>query len=195
MQVKFVAPGLNLSERQKDYVESKIQRLKKYANRIADESSLAKVELKEQRLRTSGRVILCEVTMNVPRAVIRAEVQASKLEEAIDIAVEKLKKQIDRYKGRLLRRRDKKGLYVPSMEMPELPDFSQDFPDVPKIVKRKEFSRITPMHEEEAIERMELIGHNFFLFLNRETGRYSVVYRRKEGTYGLIEPKIKTEKN
>lgn len=193
MKIDFVAPHFKLSERQRDYIKKKIESLKKFAQRVADESTRAKVEFREQKLKTAGTVIYCEVTVYVPKAVIRAEVKASKVEEAIDLAEEKLKKQIERYKAKMLRRRDKKGDWIATAdlpEMPDLPDFSQDFPAVPRVTKRKAFSHITPMHEEEAVEQMELIGHDFFLFLNRDTGRYSVVYRREDGTYGTIEPKV-----
>ena len=62
--------------------------------------------------------------------------------------------------------------------------------EIPKILRRKRFSATAPMTEEEAIERMELIGHNFFLFNNSDTGRFSIIYKRNDGYYGIIEPKM-----
>ena len=65
--------------------------------------------------------------------------------------------------------------------------------EIPKVLRRKRFSATAPMTEEEAIERMELVGHGFFIFNNMDTGRFSVVYKRDDGYYGIIEPKLETD--
>ena len=176
-----------LNENQEKYLREKLEHLPRYAIRVGDESSRFRVELRSDKLKSRGQQVLCEVTLFVPQAVIRAEVNASKFEEAIDLALSKLKRQISRYKSRWNNWDKRQERWIREMKLEsEVPEPSE-FGELPKITKRKQYSTIQPMSEHEAIEQMELVGHNFFMFLNADTDRISVVYKRENGTYGLIE--------
>lgn len=191
--------NVKLNDKAKAYLETKLDHLRKYSERIGDESSLCRVEFEQKKLKSQGYCVRCEVTLSIPQAVIRAEVSGTAVEEVIDRALLKLRRQIERYKYRW-NSWDKKSRYV-ARTGKEVPISSNnpetmaedEFGALPHISKRKQYSHIQPMTEHEAVERMELIGHDFFLFLNKETSRFSVVYKKEDGTYGLIEPKVATE--
>lgn len=187
MQVSIIQKHLNLSEAQKEYIQEKIDNLKHLGQRVDDESTQVRVDVELSSLKTTNKNISLQVTMHVPHAVVRAEVMAISPEEAIDLAVDKLKKQIERYKGKQ-HRRDTTGKWIPSSTLEEISSTSQEGgAPVSKITKRKSFADIKPMHEEEAVEQMELLGHDFFAFINEEDNKFGVVYKREDGTYGLLE--------
>lgn len=187
MQVSIIQKHINLSEGQKDYIQEKIDNLKHLGQRVDDESTQVRVDIELNNVKTTNKNISLQVTMHVPHAVIRAEVMGITPEEAIDLAVEKLKKQIERYKTKQ-NRRDQSGKWIPSSTLEEISSISQEGEaPVSKITKRKSFSDIKPMHEEEAVEQMELLGHDFFAFMNEENGKFGVVYKREDGTYGMLE--------
>lgn len=186
MQVSIINKHLHLSDDQKAYIEEKIGHLKHYGERVDDESTQVRVDVESNSIKTSNKNISLQVTMFVPHAVVRAEVLGITVEEAIDLAIEKLKKQLERYKGRK-NRRDQGGKWIPSSTLEQITATQQGMAEVPAISKRKQFGDLKPMHEEEAIEQMELLGHNFFAFINSQTGRFNVVYHREDGSYGLIE--------
>jgi putative sigma-54 modulation protein len=123
--------------------------------------------------------------MIVPRAVIRAEVYSVTVEEGIDLAVDKLKKQIERYKGKK-NRRDKGGKWIPASTLEQISS-AQTGLEITQIAKRKTFVSMEPMHEDEAVEQLELLGHSFYAFVNAENKRFNVVYKREDGTYGLLD--------
>jgi len=184
MQVQIRSKDLNLSDTQKDYVQSKVDKLTNYAERIRDESSEIRVEIEKSESKNSDEKYVCQITMFVPGAVLRAETKESTVESAADSAEQKLITQIERYKSKQ-NRRNKSGKWIPSSTLEEVIE-----EELPQIMRRKRYSNNTPMTEEEAIEQMELIGHDFFLFFNEETNRFSVVYKREDESYGLIEPKL-----
>lgn len=186
MQVSIVQKHINLSEDQKNYVQDKIENLKHLSQRVDDESTQVRVDVELNSMKTTNKNTSLQVTMFVPHAVVRAEVMAVSPEEGIDLAVEKLKKQIERYKGKQ-HRRDQTGKWIPSSTLEEISSTQEVTAPVSKITKRKTFGDIRPMHEEEAVEQMELLEHDFFAFSNVENGKFGVVYKREDGTYGLLE--------
>jgi putative sigma-54 modulation protein len=100
---------------------------------------------------------------------------------SIDAIVDKMYRQIVRYKGKRYGRGRGPG------EMPPVEEFEEEEP--PRIVRTKRF-QVAPMDEEEAIEQMELLGHDFFIFFNVDANGINVIYRRKDGNYGLLEPEL-----
>jgi len=186
MNIQFVKSHLNLSDEQKAYITKKIEHLGKFADRINDESTEVHISIKENKLKTMNRDISIEITMSVPHALIRAEVDGETLEEAIDLCEEKLRKQIERYKNKLHRRTDS-GKLMPESTLEQIAGTQEEFKEIKKILKRKTVKDLNPMNEEEAIEQMELLGHDFFVFKNVNTGYPSVVYRRRDETYGIID--------
>ncbi len=186
MNIQFIKSHLDLIDAQKEYITKKIEHLGKLADRINDESMEVHVSIKENKLKTTDHNISVEVTMIVPHALIRAEVNGKTLEEAVDLCEEKLRRQIERYKGKLHRRTDS-GEFMPESTLEQIAGTQEEFKEIKKILKRKTFKDSKPMYEEEALEQMELLGHDFFVFNNIDTGRTSVVYMRVDGTYGVID--------
>ena len=186
MNIQFIKSHLDLIDAQKEYITKKIEHLGKLADRINDESMEVHVSIKENKLKTTDHNISVEVTMIVSHALIRAEVNGKTLEEAVDLCEEKLRRQIERYKGKLHRRTDS-GEFMPESTLEQIAGTQEEFKEIKKILKRKTFKDSKPMHEEEALEQMELLGHDFFVFNNIDTGRTSVVYMRVDGTYGVID--------
>ena len=191
MQIDITTHGIQVNPEHKEYAIGKIAALGSLGERVDDASTKVKVELRKKRNRTEGKHVECQVTMSVPRSILRAEVHASQVAEAIDLAVAKLKKQVSRYASKD-HKRDKEGRWLPESETLGLtPAIDEEYTvSEITITRRKRYSHTEPMHEEEAIEQMELIGHNCFIFDNIDTGRFSMVYKKEDDTYGIIEPKM-----
>lgn len=185
MKIQLVSQSVTLGDNQKEYLENKIDNLKKYEERIADEATVVRVDVEKTKVKSGDERIATQITMYVPNAVIRAEVKGSTVEETADLAVEKLKKQIERYKTKK-HRRDRGGQWIPESTLETASESMKEI-DVDAIVKRKKYDDLEPMKEQEAAEQMELLGHDFYAFVNEDTGLFSVVYRRQDGDYGLIE--------
>ena len=129
---------------------------------------------------------IIEVTINLPGTIIRAEESSDDMYASIDKAVDVLERQIRKYKTKL-QKRYQNGETIRFENVMPLPAEKDE--DKPKLVKRKKFG-LKPMSYEEAILQMELLRHNFFVFMDADTDDVSVVYKRKDGNYGLIEPHI-----
>jgi len=188
MQIRIKSKNLNLADSQKDSIENKVAKLQNLADRLGDESTEFRVEVRYEKSRKTSDAYICQLTIFAPSAVIRAETRSETIENAVDDCLNKIKTQIERYKAKT-HRSDKKGIGPKEMKAAKK---EEEF-EIPQILRRKRFSNSAPMSEEDAIERMELIGHNFFLFNNADTGRFSVVYKRNDGYYGIIEPKMDTD--
>lgn len=184
MQIKLKAKNLNLSDAQKEAIEAKILKLQHLADRLSDEATEFRVEVGYEQSRKANQSYVCQLTIFAPGTVIRAENRNESIENAIDDCMDKIKGQIERYKSKIHRDEKKISEPVPVQEAEKTEEF-----EIPKVLRRKRFTNAEPMSEEDAIEKMELVGHDFFLFNNQETGRFSVVYKRSDGYYGVIEPK------
>ena len=124
-----------------------------------------------------------EATINAKQAVFRAEMVNDSIYDAVDMATDKLANQMSKLKGKLeARYKDNKALKLEFVPEPENEDYEEEM----TIVRRKEVE-LDPMVAEEAILQMEMLGHDFFVFLDMDTNAVSVVYKRKGGEYGLIE--------
>ncbi len=159
----------------KDYVEKRIGKLEKFFDGF---------ENAQVKLAVEGEQHKVEVTMplNINGLILRGEEATGDMYASIDLVVEKLEKQIERHKGRLFEKR--KSLDVTAAAPSEE---SED--QGPKIVKTKRFA-IKPMSVDEAVLQMSLLGHSFFVFTNADTDQVNVVYKRKDGNFGLIEPEF-----
>ncbi len=184
MQVTIVEKNLSLNDFQKDYINGKIENLGTLGERVDDESTQVRVDVEVNSNKTSNKNITVEVTMFVPHAVVRAEVYATTVEEGMDLAVDKLKKQLERYKSKR-NRRDMGGKWIPASTLEEISSTQDVGVETSPIVKRKTF-KASLMHEEEAIEQLELLGHGFYAFVNSDNNNFNVVYRREDGTFGLL---------
>ena len=177
--IKFIIRGqkVEITEAIKNYIVEKIGRLEKYFN--SPESLTATVVA---RIRGNSQIV--EVTIPTNNTILRCEVESEDLYASIDLVSDKLERQIRKNKTRI-----KKKVKV------EVTDFgfidfkvAKEENDTNKIVKRKTIDN-KPMSEEEAILQMNLLGHEFFVFENIDSHTTSVLYRRKDGNYGIIDLK------
>lgn len=129
---------------------------------------------------------ICEVTMNCGETIFRVEETTSDMYSSFDSCIENLKKQIRKYKTKIDKRLKDKTTVPPVWEELEYESLEEETEF--SIIKNKEIDA-KPMFPEEAILQMNLIGHEFFVFRNAETNRINIVYKRKDGNYGLIETK------
>jgi putative sigma-54 modulation protein len=144
----------------------------------------ARVELSQQSTRSANERHIVQVTLNNSGTIIRAEEHAADLKGAVDAVVDKLDKQIRRYKDKQVRKRRSN---VSDLEAIEDAAADGEIEQEGRIVRTKRF-RTLPMSSDTAIEQMELLGHSFFLFVNAESGELNLLYRREDGNYGLLEP-------
>jgi putative sigma-54 modulation protein len=182
MHVELQARHFDLTEPIKDYVEKKVGRLDRYLPDIHATS----VELERDSTRSQGEVFVAEVTVWVDNAVLRAEEMNADVFTAIDVAGDKIFRQIEKYKGKRLNRWHGRAETAPAADgLME----AEAAPREGSVVRRKRF-RVYAMSEDEAMEQLDLLGHDFFIFVNGETGEMNVIYRRKGGDLGLIEPSL-----
>jgi putative sigma-54 modulation protein len=178
MQLIISGKNLEVSDWLKDYVEKKVTKLDRYLPTLTE----ARVELALEDTKNSAQSQVVQVTLRNNGTILRGEERSSDFTAAVDIVLEKLYKQIDRYKGKRQRNRT-----AGEREPAEIPE--ETLTAEPRVVRIKRF-RTPPISEEDAIEQMELLGHDFYLFFNRERGAINVLYRRNDGNYGLIEPEL-----
>ncbi|MGH7410202.1 MAG: ribosome hibernation-promoting factor, HPF/YfiA family [Candidatus Methylomirabilis sp.] len=178
MQLTFTGRNLEITEALRRYAEEKVVRLQKFVDQITSAHVILSIEKHRQ---------IAEVTLRVRELTIRGEESSDDLYCAIDLVVDKIERQIVRYKekivghsGRGLGRSQPRG----ETSSAEAELFSEDGP---RIVKTKRFA-VKPLSPDEAVVQMNLLGHNFFVFRNARTEEVNVLYRRQDGNYGLIEP-------
>ena len=175
MKINIKGKNIDVTESLRDATLKKIGRLDKYFQKDVEVFVTYSVE--------KNRKII-EVTINLPGNILRAEESGDDMYVSIDRAVDILDGQIRKYKTKL-QKRYQNGATIRFENIQPL----NHEENKPKIVKTKKFP-MKPMDEEEAVLQMELLRHNFFMFRNSETDEVNVVYKRKDGDYGLIEPEI-----
>ena len=174
---------IEVGEALKRYAERKLSKLTRYFHRIHDAQAVLKVE----KHRTGGRVQVVEVTMWGDGLVLRGEHRSGDMYASIDRVVEKLTKQIEKYRSRLIEKRRIDAGRTKRRRVAEAEAALRAGPAQAEIIRIKRFA-MKPMTAEEAIIQMDLLGHDFFVFRNAQTEQVNVLYRRKRGDYGLIEP-------
>lgn len=184
LKIDIYTKNMDLSDRVREYVEKKVGKLDRIVNN-ADEVRVDLASVKTARNASDRNV--AQITIRGKKYILRTEERADDLLSAVDRAVEKMQRQITRYKEKHQRGR---GDGRPASEVVPVPESEVTIGDEEPIVRRKKFV-LTPMDEMEAIEQMKLLGHeDFFLFYNATTNAINVLYMRRNGTYGLIEPTI-----
>jgi ribosome hibernation promoting factor len=180
MRLQVKGKNLEVSESIRSYAERKLSKLE---NKLAD-PTLVELELAVEPNPSIADNHVAEATIWTKGPTLRAREASSDMKASIDQLVEKLERQVIRYRDKRRRRatRDDGGGAMEAR--PVVPDEPG-----PMIVKSKQFP-VKPMTPEEAVLQLELLGHDFFVFQNAETGDVNVLYRRKDGDYGLIEPQI-----
>lgn len=175
--MKFIILGKNIdvTEGLRMAVEDKIGKLEKYFTSETEVHVTLSVEKERQKI---------EVTIPVKGNIIRSEQVSNDMYVSIDLVEEIIERQIKKYKKKLTNQKQAASFFKQDY-------IEKDYMDEEeiRIIRTKKFD-IKPMYPEDACIQMELLGHNFFVFCNAETDQVNVVYKRKGGTYGLIEPEV-----
>ena len=185
--MRTIVKGKNLDVPDDDrtYVEQKMRRVE----RLLDDRSEAIVELSRERHKSTEESRIVEVTLVIDGRPLRSVARASSFRAATDEVVDKLERRAVDFKSRPRDRGrsvDRQDAVPGGSGVPVSPDAERGWP---RIVKVKRFD-IEPMFEEDAVAEMEDLGHSFFIFVDAATERLAVLYRRKDGDYGLIEPMV-----
>jgi putative sigma-54 modulation protein len=186
MELQFKAHHQPLDEAFKTYAQRKLDRLERYLPTVRE----AVLELRREQTRSAEQRYVVQVTVNSNGTWLRAEERAADPRTALDLASDALGRQIRRHKDRVYRSgKASRGRARAATLEPEEEALPADDEDLilGHVVREKRFP-IQVMSMEEAVEQMELLGHNFFLFLDGDSSAYAVLYRRRDGDYGLIRP-------
>jgi len=179
MKLQIIAKNnVEVSETIKAYVEKKVGKLGRYLPTLGE----GKVEISREGTKLPEQRFTVQVTLDSRGILIRAQEKSRDMRTAINKVVDVLSKRIERYKGKLY---DKsRGI---SFTRQGAAIEAEEIKAPRKVVKSKHFL-VKPMPIDEAINQMELLGHDFFLFIDADTERLNLLYRRDDGNYGLIEP-------
>lgn len=183
--MKLIIKGENLkiTPKLRKYVKNLVAKLER-----PDAIVEAQVKLGWDKEAIRSQRYKAELTVFVSNAILRSEETTGDIYKSLDLASEKMAKQIEKYKKTVLAKRASIS-WIPKLAILPPTARSTEIRKAPKIVKRKSWSLGKPMKEDEAIEQMELLAHDWFIFKNKKTRRICVLYRRKDGNYGIVEVK------
>ncbi|MCQ2504350.1 MAG: ribosome-associated translation inhibitor RaiA [Saccharofermentans sp.] len=179
MKITTQGNGIKIGTRLEGKIVDKMSKFDKY---FGDEGSF------NVRIRPEGGRMVVEVTLKLDGKILRAEARDEEILTAVDKTVDKLESQIRRQKTKFLKKKKDYPQIVSFLEEDNGADFDYETePEDKKITRRKTFE-LRPMTSEDAILQMEMLGHNFLVYLDAETDSVCVVYKRNDGNYGLLEP-------
>ncbi|MGQ9684500.1 MAG: ribosome hibernation-promoting factor, HPF/YfiA family [Anaerolineae bacterium] len=178
MQLVVQGKNVEVSDWLQQYIQKKVA---KFGRRLPGIHE-ARVELSMENARNAGERYVAQVTLRSNGTLLRAEDRSADMQTSVDTVLDKMVRQIDRYKGKRARGR---------VRVVEAPEEIAAEPEAESgaLVRVKRFP-VTAMTPEEALDQMELLGHDFFVFYNAEDEGVNVVYRRRDGNYGLLQPEI-----
>lgn len=186
VNVELFARNMEITERINDYVTKKVSKLDRFLNGI-EEARVDLAYVKSARSASDRHV--AQITIRGKGFILRTEERSDDIFTAIDASLDKMQRQISRFKGKHHRGRGD-GTTLADIAPSEAAESEEAEEHPAQIVRRKQFI-LVPMDEAEAIEQMTLLGHeNFFVFYNANTRSINVLYRRRDGSYGLIEPLV-----
>jgi putative sigma-54 modulation protein len=177
MELQITAKNIELTPTVRQLIESKLGKLGRHLPDIRE----YKVEIAREKTRAANQQFVVQATIDSLGTLLRGVERGEDLPAAINKVAAVISRQIERYKGKLYEKG--KGSSVARDELEE------ELPPVGKVVKVKRFN-VKPMSTAEAIDQMELLGHDFFLFFNADSEELNLLYRRRDGDYGLIEPEM-----
>ena len=180
MRLHVKGRNVEVSDSIRSYAEAKLAKLEKFVK----DPTRVEVELHVEKNPSIANSQVAEATVYTKGPVLRARESSSDMKASIDQLVDKLERQVKRYREKRRRGRPPHGNSHPLAEAPVIPTDSEA---ETMIVKTKQFA-VKPMSQEEAVLQLELVGHDFFVFRNADSDKVNVVYRRRDGNYGLIEP-------
>ena len=176
MEINIRGEKIKITDSMNDYVNEKIGKLDKYLEKGKDVKAHVIVKVKNHETTV-------EITIPLKSFILRSEETQEDFYAAVDKTIDKLERQVRKNKTRLMARQEKPS-YDFNFDSIELDEEEQK--ETNKIVKRKTIE-VKPMNEEEAILQMELLGHEFYMFKDADTGKPAVIYKRKDENYGIIE--------
>ncbi|MHB1001584.1 MAG: ribosome hibernation-promoting factor, HPF/YfiA family [Armatimonadota bacterium] len=176
MRISVRGKNVDVSDALERYAEKKVVKLEKYFPNLREAVVTQSVQRNQH---------IVEVTLEGDGILLRGEERSDSMYASIDLVVEKLETQIRKFKGKLMDRAHPDT--PPKEEVSTIPSEMQT--EVPEIVRTKRFA-LKPMSPDEAAMQMEMIGHDFFVFMNSDTNIINVIYKRRDGNYGLIEPEL-----
>lgn len=179
MKIIFKGKHIEVTDAMRNYIEKRLNKIERHFDHILEVIVTLSVEKNRQ---------IVEATLQASRALIRAEEETDNMYASIDKVADKLERQIQKYKEKYFQKphpgSEKKGLVNEGVNVED-----NELGKIAKIVRTKRFA-IKPMSVEEAAMQMDLLGHNFFVFANDNTNKVNVLYKRKDGNFGLIEPEF-----
>lgn len=184
-KVEIQARNMRLTDQVRTHIQKRAGKLDRYLPLVEE----ARVELTyHSSARSASDRNVAQITVRGKGLLLRTEERADEILTAFDSALENLQRQIERYKGKHYHSRGGEREVEEEVTESAALEETGELPSM--IVRRKQF-RVLPMNELEAIEQMKLLGHdNFFIFYNADTSKINVLYRRRDGTYGVIEPEL-----
>ena len=182
MELHIKGRNVEITDRLRDYVHAKVGRLDRYLPTITE----AWVELTSEGTKAAQDRQVCQVTVRSSGVILRAEERSDDMFYSIDSVLDKMYRQIARYKGKRENRWKGASMQAEPLPLPLDEDLEEE---ESQIVRTKRFA-VRPMQPEEALEQMQLLGHDFFIFFNAEEGEINVLYQRKDGDYGLLQPEL-----
>lgn len=187
MQLSITGKNIEIGDALRTYVEKKIGRLDRFLPSIID----GRVELTaDDGARAAGDRQIAQVTLRTKNRILRAEEASADIFVSIDAVFDKMQRQIARFKGKRVARRSEAGPVAAAADGEGAGIADDGMPEEAMPIARIKRFRMTPMDEEEAIEQMEMLGHDFYVFYNVAENQINVLYRRRSGDYGLIQPEL-----
>jgi len=181
MELQITGKNMELSPAVRQHIERKVGKLNRHLPKIIE----FKVEVAEEKTKSPQQHFVVQATIDSNGTLLRSQERGENLFTAIDKVAEVMSRQIERRKGKLYEKG--RGSSLARGEFSE--EAVEEEPVSKKVVKVKQFA-VKPMSVAEAIDQMELLGHDFFLFFNADDEGLNLLYRRKDGNYGLIKPEL-----
>ena len=190
LDLQIHATNVRLGDGAREYILKKHRRLERHLKGLSD----ARLELTGTSSRSKDERVTAQMTLSTGRHVLRGQERGPDVYAAVDAVADVMDTQIRRYKGKVYRSEQPRESVRDGAAAPgETPDDAGPALDGEgRVVRTKRFA-VTPMDVQEAIDRMELLGHGFFLFYNVDSEEYNVLYRRRDGDYGIIEAELTGE--
>ncbi|MEM7130329.1 MAG: ribosome-associated translation inhibitor RaiA [Chloroflexota bacterium] len=179
--------NVEITEHIQEYVEKKVSRLERHLASIEE----VRGELTESNTRSQSDRYTFQLTLLGNRKILRSEVSTGDIFASIDAAMEKMSRQIEKVEGRRKNRRRKASLVTNTEAVMAATAIAEEIEEdeAPRIMRHKRFL-VQAMDEDEAQEQLELLGHDFFLYYNNSENAINLLYRRKDGHYGVLQPEV-----
>ena len=184
MEIKIGSKNMELSQETRTYIEKKFAKFKRRMNDISE----IRIEISEEKTKAQKDRFIARIVLDCHSTLIHTEERAETIRAAIDKALPVTERQFERWKGKM-EDRNKNAVPTGVAIAREIESQTEESIERKPVVKIKRFT-VKPMSIEEAADQMELLKHDFFLFTNSETNKINLLYRRKDGDYGLIAPEL-----